>query len=221
MGTHPIFESEFDCLTEKMAAELQGKKIVFIVGGPGSGKGTQCDRIVEKYGYCHLSSGDLLRAEVASGSERGQKLQEIMKKGELVPLETVLAMIKDKMMANSTASGFLIDGYPREVAQGEQFESTIAPATAVLYLDVANETMVQRLINRGKTSGRADDNEETIKARLATFAAATAPVVAYYKEKGKLFEVERSIAESSPDAVFAKVCEFSKNCNFTLTSIIL
>merc|ERR1712193_35566 len=164
----------------EMAAELQGKKIVFIVGGPGSGKGTQCDRIVQKYGYCHLSSGDLLRAEVASGSERGQKLQEIMKKGELVPLETVLAMIKDKM---------------------------IASATAVLYLDVANETMTQRLINRGKTSGRADDNEETIRARLETFSKATAPVVAYYKEKGKLFEVERSIAESSPDAVFNKVCE--------------
>merc|ERR1739847_223589 len=82
--------------------------------------------------------------------ERGQKLQEIMKKGELVPLETVLAMTKDKMIANSSASGFLIDGYPREVAQGEQFESTIASATAVLYLDVANETMTQRLINRGK-----------------------------------------------------------------------
>merc|ERR1711970_1270906 len=124
----------------------QMAKIVFIVGGPGSGKGTQCDRIVQKYGYCHLSSGDLLREEVASGSERGNKLQEIMKKGELVPLETVLAMIKDKMMANSSASGFLIDGYPREVAQGEQFESTIAAATAVLYLDVANETMTQRLI---------------------------------------------------------------------------
>merc|ERR1711887_452570 len=200
-------ETKYSFDSSKMAAELQGKKIVFIVGGPGSGKGAQCDRIVEKYGYCHLSSGDLLRAEVASGSERGQKLQEIMKKGELVPLETVLAMIKDKMIANSGASGFLIDGYPREVAQGEQFESTIALATAVLYLDVANETMVTRLVNRGKTSGRADDNEETIKMRLDTFAKATAPVVAYYKEKGKLFEVERSIAESSPDAVFNKVCE--------------
>merc|ERR1719378_815364 len=199
--------SKGNTVVETIDSELQGKKIVFIVGGPGSGKGTQCDRIVAKYGYCHLSSGDLLRAEVASGSERGQKLQEIMTKGELVPLETVLAMIRDKMMANQSASGFLIDGYPREVAQGEQFESTIAPATAVLYLDVANETMVQRLVNRGKTSGRADDNEETIKKRLDTFAAATAPVVAYYKEQGKLFEVERAIAESSPDAVFNKVCE--------------
>merc|ERR1712004_532510 len=205
MGTHPIFESDFDCLTE-MAAELAGKKIIFIVGGPGSGKGTQCERIVAKYGYCHLSSGDLLRAEVASGSERGQELQEIMKRGELVPLETVLAMIRDKMLANTDARGFLIDGYPREVDQGKQFESSIAPATSVLYLDVATETMVQRLIKRGQTSGRADDNEETIRARLTTFEKATAPVVDYYKQQGKLYEIERAVAESSPDDVFAKVC---------------
>ena len=78
-----------------------------------------------QYGYCHLSSGDLLRAEVASGSERGQELQEIMKRGELVPLETVLAMIRDKMLANTDAKGFLIDGYPREVDQGKQFESSV------------------------------------------------------------------------------------------------
>ncbi|CAG5104483.1 Oidioi.mRNA.OKI2018_I69.chr1.g1276.t1.cds [Oikopleura dioica] len=189
-----------------MAAELAGKKIIFIVGGPGSGKGTQCERIVAKYGYCHLSSGDLLRAEVASGSERGQELQEIMKRGELVPLETVLAMIRDKMLANTDAKGFLIDGYPREVDQGKQFESSIAPATSVLYLDVATETMVQRLIKRGQTSGRADDNEETIRARLNTFEKATAPVVDYYKQQGKLYEIERAVAESSPDEVFAKVC---------------
>ncbi|CBY06870.1 unnamed protein product [Oikopleura dioica] len=189
-----------------MAAELAGKKIIFIVGGPGSGKGTQCERIVAKYGYCHLSSGDLLRAEVASGSERGQELQEIMKRGELVPLETVLAMIRDKMLANTDAKGFLIDGYPREVDQGKQFESSIASATSVLYLDVATETMVQRLIKRGQTSGRADDNEETIRARLNTFEKATAPVVDFYKQQGKLFEIERSVAESSPDDVFAKVC---------------
>jgi len=193
-------------ISSEMAAELAGKKIIFIVGGPGSGKGTQCERIVAKYGYCHLSSGDLLRAEVASGSERGQELQEIMKRGELVPLETVLAMIRDKMLANTDAKGFLIDGYPREVDQGKQFESSIASATSVLYLDVATETMVQRLIKRGQTSGRADDNEETIRARLNTFEKATAPVVDFYKQQGKLFEIERSVAESSPDDVFAKVC---------------
>ena len=107
-------------------ASSEFKNIVFILGGPGSGKGTQCDKIVEKYGFCHLSSGDLLRDEVASGSERGKKLQEIMTKGQLVPLDTVLEMIRDKMFANSSASGFLIDGYPRELEQGEQFEQTVS-----------------------------------------------------------------------------------------------
>merc|ERR1712228_992729 len=244
MGTHPIFESDFDCLTatKKMtmisrirvgsvlcyrqismaqngpmvpkflnlsrrfnsqAAELQGKKIVFIVGGPGSGKGTQCDRIVQKYGYCHLSSGDLLRAEVASGSERGNKLQEIMKKGELVPLEVVLAMIKDAMLAAKDSKGFLIDGYPREVAQGIQFEESIAPCTFVLFVDVAQEVMVERLLSRGKTSGRADDNEETIKKRLKTFVDSTEPVITHYSAQNKVRRVDSS---KTPDEVFAEVC---------------
>jgi len=183
------------------------KNIVFILGGPGSGKGTQCDKIVEKYGFCHLSSGDLLRDEVASGSERGKKLQEIMTKGQLVPLETVLEMIRDKMFANSSASGFLIDGYPRELEQGKQFEQTIAAPTAVLFIDVASETMFERIMNRGKTSGRADDNPETIRSRLDTFEKATRPVVDYYKQKGTLFEVPNDVAEKSPDEVFSKVCE--------------
>merc|ERR1711915_544632 len=108
----------------EMAAELQGKKIVFIVGGPGSGKGTQCDRIVQKYGYCHLSSGDLLRAEVASGSEEGKKLQETMTKGELVSNDTVLALMKKNIENNKEAKGFLIDGYPRTVDQGISFEKS-------------------------------------------------------------------------------------------------
>ena len=130
-----------------------------------------------------------------------------MKKGELVPLETVLEMIKNKINENSDAAGFLIDGYPREVEQGLQFEKTIGSPVGVLYLDVANETMVARLLHRGLTSGRADDNEETIKKRLDTFSKATEPVIKHYRNNGKLFEVERSIAESAPDNVFKKVSE--------------
>merc|ERR1712241_1079941 len=141
MGTHPIFESDFDCLTE-MAAELAGKKIIFIVGGPGSGKGTQCEKIVAKYGYCHLSSGDLLRAEVASGSEKGKALQETMTKGELVSLDTVLDLMKTNIEANSDAKGFLIDGYPRTVDQGIEFEKKVGECCAVVYLEADNETMV-------------------------------------------------------------------------------
>uniref|UniRef100_A0A8C2UDM9 Adenylate kinase 1 n=1 Tax=Coturnix japonica TaxID=93934 RepID=A0A8C2UDM9_COTJA len=106
--------------------KLKHHKIIFVVGGPGSGKGTQCEKIVHKYGYTHLSTGDLLRAEVSSGSERGKKLKAIMEKGELVPLDTVLDMLRDAMLAKADSSkGFLIDGYPREVKQGEEFEKKV------------------------------------------------------------------------------------------------
>merc|ERR1712212_1153811 len=201
----------------EMAAELQGKKIVFIVGGPGSGKGTQCDRIVQKYGYCHLSSGDLLRAEVASGSERGQKLQEIMKKGELVPLETVLAMIKDKMMANSTASGFLIDGYPREVAQGEQFESTIAAATAFLYLDVANETMTQRLINRGKLLVALMIMKKPFVLVLILLPKPQHLLLHITRKRENFLKLKDLLLNHLQMLFSTKSANYSKNCNFTLT----
>ncbi|XP_009632756.2 adenylate kinase isoenzyme 1 [Egretta garzetta] len=165
--------------------KLKHHKIIFVVGGPGSGKGTQCEKIVQKYGYTHLSTGDLLRAEVSSGSERGKKLQAIMEKGELVPLDTVLDMLRDAMVAKADVSkGFLIDGYPREVKQGEEFEKKIAPPTLLLYVDAGKETMVKRLLKRGETSGRVDDNEETIKKRLETYYKATEPVIAFYKSRG-------------------------------------
>ncbi|PIO75207.1 adenylate kinase isoenzyme 5 domain protein [Teladorsagia circumcincta] len=104
--------------------------IFFIVGGPGSGKGTQCEKIVAKYGLSHLSSGDLLRDEVKSGSPRGAKLDKIMKAGELVPLEVVLDLVKEAMLKEiaKCSKGFLIDGYPRDVKQGEQFEREEAQA---------------------------------------------------------------------------------------------
>ncbi|KAF4113768.1 hypothetical protein G5714_006313 [Onychostoma macrolepis] len=176
---------------------------VLMSGGPGSGKGTQCEKIVAKYGYTHLSSGDLLRAEVASGSERGKQLQAIMQKGELVPLDTVLDMIKDAMIAKADVSkGYLIDGYPREVKQGEEFEKKIGAPALLLYIDAKAETMVKRLVKRGETSGRADDNEETIKKRLDLYYKATEPVIAYYEKRG----IVRKINSELPvDEVFAIV----------------
>jgi adenylate kinase len=184
-------------------ADFAGKPIIFVVGGPGSGKGTQCEKIVAKYGYSHFSSGDLLRAEVASGSPRGQELNALMEKGELVPLEIVLAMIKDNMLAAKDAKGFLIDGYPREVAQGIKFEESIAPCTFVLFVDVAQEVMVERFLSRGKSSGRVDDNEETIKKRLKTFVESTEPVITHYQAQNKVRRVDSSKA---PNDVFAEVC---------------
>jgi len=178
--------------------------IIFIVGGPGSGKGTQCDNLVKKYGFTHLSSGDLLRDEVKSGSPRGAELSSVMASGQLVPLEVVLDLIKEAMVnaIKKGSKGFLIDGYPREVKQGEQFESEIMPARLVIYFEVSNEVMTQRLLDRGKTSGRVDDNAETIKARLKTFMDQTQPVVTHYEKQGKLAKVN---AEASIADVFSRV----------------
>ncbi|NP_001279064.1 adenylate kinase isoenzyme 1 [Callorhinchus milii] len=186
-----------------MTENLKNYKIIFVVGGPGSGKGTQCEKIVAKYGYTHLSTGDLLRETVSSGSERGKKLSAIMEKGELVPLETVLDMLKDAMIAKAGSSkGFLIDGYPREVKQGQEFEKKIAPPTLLLYIDAGAETMKKRLMKRGESSGRVDDNEETIKKRLDTYYKATEPVIAFYEKKGIVRKIN---AEGSVDEVFHQV----------------
>jgi len=175
--------------------------VIFVVGGPGCGKGTQCERIVAQYGYTHLSSGDLLREAVQSGSERGKALNAIMERGELVPLEEVLALLAEAMLSKlSTSKGFLIDGYPREQAQGVQFEETILPCTKVLYFEVPDEVMVERLLNRAKTSGRVDDNEETIKKRLATFHQHSEPVIQHYQHKCSTI-----VATAPPDVVFQEV----------------
>ncbi|MFH4975318.1 hypothetical protein AB6A40_002027 [Gnathostoma spinigerum] len=183
-----------------------GLPIFFIVGGPGSGKGTQCDKIVEKYGLTHLSSGDLLRAEVKSGSPRGEELSKIMANGELVPLEIVLDLIKEAIVeaVEKGSKGFLIDGYPREVKQGVQFEEEIQPCKLCIFFDVSEETLVKRCMHRAETSGRVDDNIETVKKRLHTYNTATAPVISYYEKKGKLITIK---AEGSIDSIFAEVCK--------------
>merc|ERR1711909_67387 len=122
--------------------------IVWVLGGPGCGKGTQCDKIVAQYGYTHLSSGDLLREEVASGSDRGKTPNAMMEKGDLVPLFVVLDLLAEAMLAKLSGSkGFLIDGYPREVSQGEEFEKEICPCSKILYFEVSDETMTERLLS--------------------------------------------------------------------------
>ena len=185
------------------ANPLKDAKVIFVVGGPGSGKGTQCEKIVEKYGYTHLSSGDLLRAEVKSGSERGKMLNDLMEKGQLVSNQIVLDMIKEAMLAKvKTSKGFLIDGYPRQVDQGIEFEKQIVPCKFVLYVEASDESMKKRLLHRGLSSGRVDDNEETIKHRLDTFHKLTKPVIDHYDKQNKLRKVN---AENSPDLVFKEV----------------
>merc|ERR1739849_28546 len=184
------------------ALTASGLPIVWVLGGPGCGKGTQCDKIVAKYGYTHLSSGDLLREEVQSGSDRGKQLTAIMERGDLVPLAVVLDLLAEAMLKKLGGSkGFLIDGYPREVAQGQEFEKEIAPCAWILYFEVSDETMTQRLLKRGQTSGRVDDNEETIKKRLDTFHKHSEPVIAAYAAKCSKIPAERGV-----DDIFADVC---------------
>ncbi|CAG9464850.1 unnamed protein product [Pedinophyceae sp. YPF-701] len=179
----------------------EGTKVVFVLGGPGAGKGTQCEKIVEKYGFKHLSAGDLLREEVASGSDVGQKLQVTMKEGKLVPMEVTITLLKNAMI-KSGQKLFLIDGFPRALAQAAAFESDIVKCEAVLFFDLDEATMEERLINRGKTSGRADDNVETIRKRFHTFVTQSKPVVDKYKEEGKVFEIS---SKPPPDEVFEEV----------------
>lgn len=162
--------------------------ILWVLGGPGSGKGTQCDRIVAKYHFSHFSTGDLLRDEVKSGSEKGKQLSEMMTRGDLVPNDEVLALLKAAMekVADSTV-GYLIDGYPREKDQGAAFETHIAKVDIILYFECAEDTMVQRILHRAAQSEvkRADDNEETIKNRIHTFRTNTEAILAQYGEKVK------------------------------------
>lgn len=175
--------------------------VVFILGGPGSGKGTQCENIVKKYEFTHISTGDLLRAEVESGSDRGKALNDIMVKGDLVPPTIVLQLLKETMKSGlDTAKGYLIDGYPRNLEQADDFEKFVCKVTKVVYFEVKDETMVQRLLERGKTSGRADDNEETIKKRVETFHKESEPVIGKYPDL-----LEKVSAEDAPDKVFEAV----------------
>ncbi|KPJ13233.1 Adenylate kinase isoenzyme 1 [Papilio machaon] len=191
------------CAAYKPKAPIDTSKtpIVWVLGGPGSGKGTQCERIIAKYGFTHLSTGDLLRAEVKSGSDRAKCLTSIMERGELVPNETVLELLREAMMARAADSkGFLIDGYPREKSQGIAFENTIAPVTVILYFEASCETLTKRLLGRAASSGRADDNEETIKLRLKTFLDNNDLVLAQYPDK-----LRRINAEATVDQIFSEV----------------
>ncbi|KFM69145.1 Adenylate kinase isoenzyme 1, partial [Stegodyphus mimosarum] len=160
--------------------------VIFVIGGPGSGKGTQCEKIVQKYGFTHLSTGDLLREECNSGSERGARLVDIMKKGQLVPNDEVLALLKEAIQKYLPKSnGFLVDGYPREAGQAVEFEQQVCKCSFLLFFDVPDDIMKARLLERGKTSGRADDNEETIAKRLDTFHKHTQPILDHYGDKVK------------------------------------
>ncbi|XP_068394136.1 adenylate kinase isoenzyme 5 isoform X3 [Eschrichtius robustus] len=172
-------------------------------GGPGSGKGTQCEKLVEKYGFTHLSTGKLLRNELSSESERSKLIRNIMERGELVPSGLILELLKEAMVANlRNTKGFLIDGYPQEVKQGEEFGRRIGDPRLVICMDCSADTMTNRLLQRSGSGPRADDRTALTK-RLETYYRASIPMVAYYETKTQLHKIN---AEGTPEEVFLQLC---------------
>lgn len=163
---------------------------IVLFGPPGAGKGTQAAFLIEKFGLIHLSTGDLLRGEIAAGTELGLKAKALMDDGKLVPDEVVIGMIGSKLEANPHAAGFIFDGFPRTVAQAEALDTLLAQKntaiTRMLALEVPEEELIQRLLLRGKESGRADDqNVEVIRKRITEYEQKTMPVANFYDNQGK------------------------------------
>ncbi|KAJ8078496.1 bifunctional uridylate/adenylate kinase [Marasmius tenuissimus] len=179
--------------------------VIFVLGGPGAGKGTQCARLVQDFGFCHLSAGDLLRAEQnREGSQFGQLIQTCIKEGTIVPMEVTVKLLENAMKAaideKRTGDGwtegrgrFLIDGFPRKMDQAEMFEQEVCPASMVLFFTTTEAVMLERLLERGKTSGREDDNVESIKKRFVTYKEQTMPVIEHYEKIGKVAEIDSSV----------------------------
>jgi adenylate kinase len=177
---------------------------LILFGPPGSGKGTQSDKLVDKYGLIHLSTGNLLREEIAQKTPLGLEAKSFMDKGQLVPDEVVIGMIGTCLDHHMDARGFLFDGFPRTVAQAEALDKLLelkkTGITTVLALDVGEEELIKRLLNRGKTSGRSDDtNESIIRSRFSVYKNETSPVAEHYKKARKFQAVN---GEGSVDDIF-------------------
>lgn len=166
--------------------------VIFVLGGPGSGKGTQCSKLVKEKGFVHLSAGDLLRAEqVREGSLDGALIAKCIKEGTIVPQEVTVRLLRNAVSDN-VAKGkhrFLVDGFPRKMDQALTFEDEIVKSAFTLFFECPEQVMLDRLLERGKTSGRADDNIESIKKRFRTFIDTSMPVVEYFEKQGKVVKL--------------------------------
>ena len=179
---------------------------IVMLGAPGAGKGTQAVRIAETHGIPHISTGEMLRAAIAAGSELGRKVKEIVESGALVPDELIVEVIRERLSQPDAQSGFVLDGFPRTIGQAEALDTLLAelgrPLEVVLELGLSEETAVERMLGRAAEQGRADDTPEVIKNRFAVYRRETEPLSSYYRSTGILVAID-----SSPgmDEVFAEI----------------
>ena len=181
---------------------------IVIFGAPGSGKGTQSERIVEKYGINHISTGDVLRAEIKNGTELGKTAKGYIDQGQLIPDELMIDILASVFDSFKDSKGVIFDGFPRSIAQAEALKKMLAErgqdVSVMVDLDVPEEELMVRLIKRGKDSGRADDNEETIKKRLHVYHSQTAPLIDWYKNEKKYQHIN---GLGTMEGIFAEICE--------------
>ena len=179
-----------------------------LLGAPGSGKGTQATRLREHLQVPHISTGELLRAAVKAGTPLGLQAQAVMAAGELVSDEIVLGMLEERLTAGDTGNGFILDGYPRNLAQANALDALLArlaqPVDIAVQLDVDTELLIDRLAGRAQAEGRADDTPEAVRNRLNVYNQATAPVVDFYRNAGRLACVD---GVGSMDAVLQRIIE--------------
>jgi adenylate kinase len=179
---------------------------IVLFGPPGSGKGTQSEKIIEKYKLVHISTGDLLREEVAARTELGVRAKAIMDSGELVSDDIVIGMIRKKVEANIQGPGFIFDGFPRTVEQARELRNLLTDhdqeVTVMISLEVPREELVKRLLKRGEETGRSDDNMETINNRIDVYNKQTLPVAYYYEKMRKHEKVEGT---GSIDKIFGRI----------------
>jgi adenylate kinase len=181
---------------------------LILFGPPGSGKGTQSEKLIERYGLKHLSTGDLLRSEISRQTHLGMEARKFMDKGQLVPDEVVIGMISSALDNNPQAKGFLFDGFPRTSAQAKALDELLemkkTAISVMIAMQVSEEELVKRLVKRGETSGRSDDNnEQVIRARITEYHDKTAAVADYYKDFNKVVMVK---GEGSIDEIFDALC---------------
>lgn len=181
---------------------------IVLFGPPGAGKGTQSEKLISKYNLVHLSTGDILRSEIANATALGLEAKKLMDQGILVPDEVVIGMIRSKLESNKSANGFIFDGFPRTQAQAAALDKLLTELstsiTMMLALDVSEQELTQRLLLRGKDSGRPDDqNPLIIKKRIEEYNNKTAPVASYYKAQNKFKPIE---GIGTKDEIFANLC---------------